>query len=79
MKAVLCEASCVWPVAKPTTAAPSADGIDSTGNVHVEMCSLVGRDYDRGSYVLASYVGLGLRQLRNDLRGVSSSSNMGYR
>jgi hypothetical protein len=39
----------------------------------------VGRDFDRGSYVLAPYVGLGLRQLRHDLRGVSSTGARGYR
>ena len=58
---------------------PISGGIDGTGNVHVELRGLVGRDFDRGSYVVAPYVGLGLRQLRNDLRGMSSSGNMGYR
>jgi hypothetical protein len=53
--------------------------IDGTGNGYVEARGLVGRDFDRGGYVLAPYVGLGLRQLRNDLRGVSSTGARGYR
>lgn len=58
---------------------PISGTIDGTGNVYVEARGLVGRDFDRGSYVLAPYVGLGLRQLRNDLRGLSSTGARGYR
>ena len=58
---------------------PISGDIDGTSNGYMEARGLVGRDFDRGSYVLAPYVGLGLRQLRHDLRGVSSTGARGYR
>lgn len=45
---------------------------------------LTGRDVDMGSYLLAPYTGLGVRQLRNDLRGTvfagpGETQDAGYR
>jgi hypothetical protein len=38
-----------------------------------------GKDFDRGSFLLSPYVGLGYRTLYNDLRGLTSSGSAGYR
>lgn len=45
---------------------------------YYELRGLVGRDYNMGSYLLVPYVGLGYRHLRNDLRGETSTLNIGY-
>lgn len=46
---------------------------------YYEVRGLLGRDYNMGSYVLAPYVGLGYRYLYHDLRGATSTGNVGYR
>lgn len=51
--------------------------IDNTPNWLLEGRALVGKDFDMGSYVLAPYVGIGLRHLHNDLR--TNDLRMGYR
>ena len=51
---------------------------DDNEDWYYELRGLVGRDYNMGSYVLAPYVGLGYRFLRNDLRGQTSTNNNGY-
>lgn len=38
-----------------------------------------GKDFERGSYLLSPYAGLGYRTLYNDLRGLTSSGAAGYR
>ena len=48
-------------------------------DAYLEARALLGRDIDLGSYILAPYIGLGLRQLRNDLRGQASLGGSGYR
>jgi hypothetical protein len=44
-----------------------------------ELRVLAGRDYRTGKVVWAPYVGAGFRYLYNDLRGVSSTGQLGYR
>ncbi len=70
-----------WRIAsgKADYRSPISGDIDGTSNGYMEARGLVGRDFDRGSYVLAPFVGLGLRQLRNDLRGSTSTGARGYR
>ena len=50
--------------------------IDGTENWYGEARALVGRDVQLGQSVLSPYIGLGLRQLHNDLR---SENTLGYR
>jgi Outer membrane protein beta-barrel domain len=44
-----------------------------------ELRALAGRDYAIGRTVWAPYVGLGIRYLYNDSRGVTSTGKFGYR
>ena len=46
---------------------------------YYEIKGAVGRDFLFGDYSLSPYVGLGYRYLFNDLRGLSSTGNQGYR
>lgn len=46
---------------------------------YLEGRALIGREYDLGTYALTPYLGIGTRQLRNDLRGFSSTGRPGYR
>jgi hypothetical protein len=39
----------------------------------------LGRDLEFGGYVLSPYIGLGIRNLNNDLRGMTSTGASGYR
>jgi hypothetical protein len=50
--------------------------ISGTENRYVEASALVGRDVQLGQSVLSPYIGLGLRQLHNDLR---ADNTLGYR
>jgi hypothetical protein len=58
---------------------PISGGLDGTENSYLEARGLLGRDVDRGGYLLSPYVGLGLRHLYNDLRGITTSGATGYR
>jgi len=58
---------------------PSSGTLDNTPNWYYEVRGLVGRDFDQGSYVLAPFTALGFRYLFNDLRGRTSTGNVGYR
>lgn len=59
---------------------PISGSLDGTANGYLEARGLLGRDFDMGGYTLAPYVGLGLRRLNNDLRGVYSTGlSGGYR
>jgi hypothetical protein len=50
--------------------------IDGTDTWYAEARALVGRDVQLGQSVLSPYIGLGLRQLHNDLR---AENTLGYR
>jgi hypothetical protein len=53
--------------------------LDSKPHWYVETSGVFGRDVGMGGYVLSPHVGIGLRHLSNDLRGVSSTGELGYR
>ena len=53
--------------------------LDAKPQWYVEASGVLGRDVESGGHVLAPYVGIGLRHLFNDLRGVSSTGSLGYR
>ena len=46
---------------------------------YYDLRGTIGRDFDRGTYNLSPYLGLGYRYLFNDLRGVTSTGAIGYR
>jgi len=46
---------------------------------YLEARALLGKDFDFGSYGVLPFVGFGVRQLYNDLRGTSSTGYRGYR
>lgn len=58
---------------------PISGTLNNTNNWYVEARALFGSDLDMGSYVLAPYIGLGLRYLHHDLRGTTSAGQLGYR
>lgn len=68
-----------WAGGKADYRSPISGALDGTENWYLEARGLLGRDIDMGAYLLSPYVGLGLRHLFNDLRGVSSNGNTGYR
>ena len=45
----------------------------------LELRAIVGRDYRAGRFAWVPYAGLGYRHLYNDLRGVTSTGQFGYR
>lgn len=45
----------------------------------LELRAIAGRDYRAGRFVWVPYAGLGYRYLYNDLRGVTSTGQIGYR
>lgn len=58
---------------------PISGDLDDKPHWYVEGTGVLGRDVGMDGYVLAPYVGIGLRHLHNDLRGVSSTGGLGYR
>lgn len=46
---------------------------------HYELRGMIGKDFDRGAYNLSPYFGLGYRYLFSDIRGVTSTGDLGYR
>ena len=46
---------------------------------YYEARGMVGKDFDRGTYNLSPYFGLGYRFLFNDIRGLTSTGAAGYR
>ncbi len=58
---------------------PTSGDLDDKPDWYVEATGVVGRDFGMDGYVLAPHVGIGLRHLFNDLRGVSSTGDLGYR
>lgn len=58
---------------------PSSGDLDDKPDWYVEAAGVIGRDFGMDGYVLAPHVGIGLRHLVNDLRGVSSTGDLGYR
>ena len=53
---------------------PISGALNGTTDWYFEARSLVGRDYNMGSYLLAPYIGLGFRHLLNDV-GYQRESN----
>jgi hypothetical protein len=53
--------------------------LDGVPDHLLEVRMLAGRDYPRGSLAWSPYVGAAFRYLYNDLRGVSSTGQRGYR
>lgn len=46
---------------------------------YYELRGIIGKDFDQGTYNLSPYFGFGYRYLFNDLRGVTSTGDIGYR
>ena len=46
---------------------------------YYEIKGVIGKDFHFSDYTLSPYAGLGYRYLFNDLRGASSTGNLGYR
>lgn len=57
---------------------PVSGNLNGTENWYVEVRGQLGRDFQMQGYVLAPYVGLGFRHLYHDLRGTTSTGNVGY-
>jgi len=45
---------------------------------YYELRAMFGKDFDRGTFSLSPFIGLGFRYLYNDLRGVTSTGAVGY-
>lgn len=46
---------------------------------YLEARATLGRDFEFGSQLISPYAGLGYRYLNNDLRGFTTTGNIGYR
>lgn len=51
---------------------------DNNPDWYAEARVLAGRDFDRNTYGLSPYIGVGYRYLYNDIRGVTSTGAIGY-
>jgi hypothetical protein len=58
---------------------PVSGTLDNRENWYYEVRGWLGKDVMRDTYVLSPYTGLGWRYLYNDLRGTTSTGNLGYR
>lgn len=58
---------------------PTSGSINDRPDWYYEIRGLFGKEYEWDDHTLAPYVGLGYRYLFNDLRGVTSTGNRGYR